>query len=352
MTVPLVSVCLPNLNTRPFLEERFETILRQTHANWELVVSDNFSDDGAWEFFEQMAAADQRVSIAQAPREGLYPNWNNCLRRARGEYVYIATSDDTMAPDCLEKMVRALEANPDCDWAHCSLVVIDEHGNRIEEPRWPECTVFAHGLGDMVTRPHIRRAPYDGLIHLSGQHVVLSITQLLIRRTLFARVGSFGSRWGSASDFNWEMKAGLVANMIHVPDTWASWRVHSAQATARLDIYHPDRDRRVEEMITDAVNTCEPLLAPVVAAGLRTRWLESTANMREYYAGLRQRRSVVDRRLFQLNQLIAGSSEARAQIVGRLSGQPKWDQTAPTELRTWLESIGMSPVVPVVDAAR
>src|SRR5688572_8802242 len=141
MTGPLVSVCLPNLNTRPFLEERVDTILGQTHANWELIVSDNYSDDGAWEFFQQLATADQRVSIAQAPKEGLYPNWNNCLRRAQGEYVYIATSDDTMAPDCLEQMVRALEDNPDCDLAHCSLVVIDEQGNRVQEPKWPDCTV-------------------------------------------------------------------------------------------------------------------------------------------------------------------------------------------------------------------
>ena len=103
MTSPLVSVCLPNLNTYPYLRERVDTILAQTYENWELVISDNHSEDGAWEFFQDLAKQDPRVSIAQAPREGLYPNWNQCVRRARGEYVYIATSDDGMAPDCLEK---------------------------------------------------------------------------------------------------------------------------------------------------------------------------------------------------------------------------------------------------------
>jgi len=222
MSTSLVSICLPNLNTRPFLEERVDTILRQTHQSWELVVSDNFSEDGAWEFFQELAKKDSRVSIAQAPKAGLYPNWNNCLRRARGEYIYIATSDDTMAEDCLEKMVRALDAHSDCELAHCPLVIIDERGRRMNDPKWPDCTVFAHGLGDLAGRPHIRRAPYDGLIHLTSQHVTLSITQLMMRRSIFAKTGEFGSRWGSVSDFNWEMKAGLVANMVHVPDTWAS----------------------------------------------------------------------------------------------------------------------------------
>jgi len=39
----------------------------------------------------------------------MYANWNNCINLAQGKYVYIATSDDTMTPDCLEKMVGALE---------------------------------------------------------------------------------------------------------------------------------------------------------------------------------------------------------------------------------------------------
>jgi glycosyltransferase involved in cell wall biosynthesis len=348
MTNPLVSVCLPNLNTRPFLEERTCTIFEQTYSNWELIVSDNFSDDGAWQFFERLAEKDQRVLIEQAPRQGLYPNWNNCLRRARGDYIYIATSDDTMASNCLETMVRALDANPDCDLAHCPLVFIDQRSHTLNEPKWPDCTVFAHGLGDLARRRHIRRAPYDGLIHLTGQHVVLSMTQLLIRRSLFSRIGDFGYRWGSVSDFNWEMKAGLVANMVHVPETWASWRLHTAQATATVDIHDPARDRRFEEMIEDAVQTCLHLLAPKVVQGLQSHWLDLSRDMRAYYTGLRLRRSVATRRLFQLEQLITGSKAVRSQIVGRISRQPKWGDVAPSEIRAWLESIGITPVIATV----
>ena len=40
MSQPLVSICLPNLNTRPYLEPRIESILAQTYRNWELIVSD------------------------------------------------------------------------------------------------------------------------------------------------------------------------------------------------------------------------------------------------------------------------------------------------------------------------
>jgi succinoglycan biosynthesis protein ExoO len=87
--------------------------------DWELLVYDSYSDDGAWEFIQQRAAWDNRIRVTQGPREGPYPAWNRCLCETKAEFVYIATSDDTMAADCLEKMVVALERYRDCDLAHC-----------------------------------------------------------------------------------------------------------------------------------------------------------------------------------------------------------------------------------------
>jgi glycosyltransferase involved in cell wall biosynthesis len=155
MKPPLISICLPNLNTFGHLQERADTIFAQTYQNWELVISDNHSEDGAWEFFQKLARKDQRVSIAQAPREGLYPNWNNCIRRSQGRYVYIAASDDTMVPDCLEKLAGALEQHADCDLAHCPLMVIDEVGAAVDDPKWPDCTVFADGMPELIHRAHV-----------------------------------------------------------------------------------------------------------------------------------------------------------------------------------------------------
>lgn len=344
MSSPLVSVCLPNLNTRPYLQERVDTILGQTYANWEMVISDNFSTDGSWEFFEELARQDPRVLIAQAPRQGLYANWNNCIRRAQGKYIYIATSDDTMALDCLEKLVAALEEHEDCDLAHCPLVFIDPAGDRVSYPKWPDCTVFAHGIRHLTGEYHVRRAPYDGLLHLSGKIVYLSITELLIRRSLFTKIGEFESRWGSVGDINWDMKAGLVANTVHVPDTWASFRRHPAQATASVQFASEEHARKVEEMAADAWSKCEPYLSPEVAAGLRDYWLDWSREMRTYYARLSQR-SAISKRLFQVSQFFQGGKAASAEVGYRLAGKPKWCDRAPGEIRAWLESVGLGPVV-------
>lgn len=345
MKAPLVSVCLPNLNTLPYLPERIESILGQTTSDWELIVSDNDSEDGAWEFFEDLARRDTRVSIAQAPRQGMYANWNTCIDRARGEFVYIATSDDGMAPDCLEKLAAALERHGDCDVAHCPLVVVDEIGAPLASHRAMGDALFKRSAPALVDQPHVRRAPYDGLLCLLREHVYYSITETLIRRSLFSRIGRFESRWGSVSDFHWHMRVGLTANTVHVPDTWATWRIHPHQATAFAIADKAEYHAKLEDMILDACRQAEPRLPPAVVTGLESHWLPWTRDMMAYYDDLLARPSAVHRRLYQFSSVFTGAAPARAEVARRLRGQPKWPDIAPLEMQHWLESIGIGPVL-------
>lgn len=226
---PKISILLPNLNNRPFLEERIETILVQTFTDWELIIVDSYSDDGAWELFQDYARQDTRIKISQAPRQGVYAGINECLKLAQGEYIYIATSDDTMTPECLEKMVNALEAYPECEICDSNVKIIDENSEEIKG--WWDNLQPMKFYGELMTKTHIRLAPYDGILHCAFETVYLSVTQLLIRRSVFDKVGLFRTEWGSKCDFEWRMRASLVCNTIHLPDTLATWRRHSQQAT-------------------------------------------------------------------------------------------------------------------------
>jgi glycosyltransferase involved in cell wall biosynthesis len=342
---PKVSICVPNLNTRPFLPERFETIFRQSFQDWELLVYDSYSDDGSWEYIQELAAHEKRMCIWQGPRQGTPSSWNPCIRSACGEYVYVATSDDTMALDCLEKLVTALEQHKDCGLAHCPLVLIDETGMPHPEQWWPEWTVFGQSAGELVNQPHVRRAPYDGLLPLTGRSAYFSFTQLLIRRSLFTQIGPLESRWGSIGDVNWYMRAGLVSNTVHVPDTCATLRVHAKSATSAVHFCTPEFYGKIDDMILDAVRACEGYLEPSVVSGLKLHWLDWTRDLRAYDRQCRRlRRNGVRRLLYQMAKLF-NCTAARSQIVGRLFGKPGWGEVAPAEIRRWLESLGLGPMI-------
>jgi hypothetical protein len=141
------------------------------------------------------------------------------------------------------------------------------------------------------------------------------------------------------------MKAGLASNTVHVPDTWATYRVHPTQATAAVNFHSGDYATKIEEMIQDAFLMCEPFLAPTVVAGLKSHWLPLARDMRLYYAELRNRRRAQNRRAFQATQVFIGTPATRLEMLRRLAGKPKWPEVAPTHIREWLDSIGAGPVI-------
>jgi glycosyltransferase involved in cell wall biosynthesis len=231
MKTPKVSILLPNLNNRPFLDARIRSIRDQTLEDWELVVMDGYSRDGSWEFLRDCAGRDSRIRLYRSAERGIYTNINRCLQLSRGDLIYIATADDTMAPEALDVLAAGLGKHQECDIAHCKLRIIDAEGNPSPEKTWDNFFIIRY-FGELIDVRHVRRAPHDGLLHYGGITVYTSLTQLLIRRNLFDKIGVFRTDFGSIADYEWDMRAGLVSDTIHIPEYLATWRVHRDQATA------------------------------------------------------------------------------------------------------------------------
>jgi hypothetical protein len=196
----------------------------------------------------------------------------------------------------------------------------------------------------MIDRPHVRRAPFDGLLHLLGGSVYISITQLLVRRTLFDLTGYFQKTWGSVGDFNWCMRAGLVADTVHVPQTWGGWRVHASQATAGVTFESREHARLVDAMIEDALISAAPELAPGVKAGLLPLSSEARAlRALTHEIATRRRNSRLARGSYLVAQLLSGSPAAREYVASRLLRRSSADWVR----RRLVASVKGAPLVPV-----
>jgi glycosyltransferase involved in cell wall biosynthesis len=308
MPKPIVSIVMPTLNSRTYLTERMQTILAQTLTDWELIVVDSYSTDGTWELLQDYARRDSRLHLSQAPKEGIYPALNRCIQQATGDYVYIATSDDTMLPTCLEVMVGALNAYPNCDICHTCLKVIDAQGEEVTG--WWGNTPIAQFYGELMGRKHKRLAPYDGLLYCALYSVFISLTQLLIRRSLFDRVGLFRSDWGSMGDFEWGMRSTLVCNTLHLPEPLATWRIHDHQATA---ITNPSSSK-FREKFCEMIVAALPILkthSPKLFERLDQQRLLFPYRLEQFTLGLAEQRNFLARLLFMVKFL-----SIRSDIVG------------------------------------
>jgi GT2 family glycosyltransferase len=244
---------------------------------------DSNSNDGSREILESHVRNDPRIRLIQAPRDGIYANLNRCLELSTGSYVYIATSDDTMTPDCLERMVRALEENRDCGLGHCCLEIIDETGGPVStEQGWHHRSPQKY-FGPWIHQPHIRRAPHDGMLHFGLGTVYASLTQLLIRRRVFEELGWFRTDCGPHADFEWGMRIGLQENVLHIPQALATWRRHRRQATQPDEILRAHARGDFRRFISAALTALRSR-NPALSAALRTSRLHDYCLVSEIVA--------------------------------------------------------------------
>ena len=268
---PKVSILLPSLNQRKFLEPRVDSLLRQTFADWEAIVLDSHSTDGSWEFFKSIAETDSRFRLHQVPREGLYAGLDRGLELMTGEFLCIAPCDDTMAPEFLAQMIEALGRCPDAGVAVCDCLFINRNGDELHAQDMitqmskrqinnllRSGNVRASLLSIRQRNPNYRPPPHDCLLHFTGRSVYFSLTQLLIRRASAKAAGFFETNVGSAADFGWLVRLTSLTGSVHLPKKLATWRFHGDQLSLRRDNTRLCAMNKMCQTILPAINRRYP----------------------------------------------------------------------------------------------
>lgn len=151
-----VTIAIPTFNRVGYLRTSVDSALAQTYPNLEIVISDNCSTDGTADYLATLD--DPRIVVLRQPRNlGMIGNWNECLRRATGEYFLLLSDDDLLEPQAIERLVSAIERAPapeEIAFSHCRCWVIDKDGNPINlDPIGPD---LEH-INDFVLAYYLKR---------------------------------------------------------------------------------------------------------------------------------------------------------------------------------------------------
>ncbi len=111
----LVSVIIPHFNRADLLAQTIDSVRRQSHQDWEVIVVDDGSDAQQWLAIQPLA--DERTHIIRRTDGTKGPSRcrNLGVAGARGHYILFLDSDDLLAPWCLAQRVQRAEAFPDQD---------------------------------------------------------------------------------------------------------------------------------------------------------------------------------------------------------------------------------------------
>lgn len=221
MSGELVSVIIPTYNRASTLREAIDSVLKQTYANFELLIL----DDSSWDNTPDVVAdfKDPRIKyLRHQCNIGLVANWTYGVKWAKGTFFSILGDDDKYKPEFLTRRIEAFSKMPDLVAATGSFECCDECGKRIR----------------------VSRLPCDDQKILFGRELIeftmASSGEWFVGATLY-RTSIVRSMWnkicvaGPALDFSMHVHLSLLENarIYFVNDNNIVLRVHAGQESRR-----------------------------------------------------------------------------------------------------------------------
>jgi glycosyltransferase involved in cell wall biosynthesis len=190
-TEPTVSVVMPVRDGARFLGEAITSVLDQTHPAVELIVVDDGSRDDSAEIARSYR---ERLVFVSEPPRGASAARNRGVELATGEFLSFIDADDLWPPTRLAVLLDAFRRRPEPDLAFGRML-------------------FFPGDGEPVT--------------------ALMGSALLLRRSLFNRVGGLAPEWRVGEFMDWFLRAReLGVKEVHIDDVVVHRRVHPDSLTA------------------------------------------------------------------------------------------------------------------------
>jgi glycosyltransferase involved in cell wall biosynthesis len=190
-------------NREKFIAEAIESVMASSFLNFELIIVDDCSEDNTVSIAKNFAEKDNRISLYVNNKNlGDYPNRNKAASYAKGKYIKYLDSDDTMTPNCLERMVIEMETHPEC----------------------------AFGISSRSLTHSIVHQPEDAYrVHFFERGILdLGPSFTIIRNEIFKLENGF---WElrCVSDFEFWMRLSLKYPMIEMETGLVTWRQHEQQ---------------------------------------------------------------------------------------------------------------------------
>lgn len=116
----MISVIVPNYNHSLYLKKRIDSILNQTYKDIELILLDDCSTDDSRVILEQYRnnALISHIIYNEENSGSTFKQWQKGIELAKGDFIWIAESDDWAEPFMLEKLIGAIDNDTSIAFCH------------------------------------------------------------------------------------------------------------------------------------------------------------------------------------------------------------------------------------------
>lgn len=124
----MVSVIIPNYNHAAYLQERIESVLNQTYQDFEVILLDDCSTDNSPDIIENYRSHPKvsHVLFNESNSGSVFKQWVKGINLAKGEYIWIAESDDYAEKEFLAEALLFYNAHPQVGLVYCDTNYISD----------------------------------------------------------------------------------------------------------------------------------------------------------------------------------------------------------------------------------
>lgn len=118
----LISVIIPVYNAELYLRRCIDSVLQQTYKNLEIILVDDGSTDRSGEICDSYCKENKNIRVIHKENGGTASARNSGLESARGDFIGFVDSDDCVAEDMYQSLLKYMHA--DIDVTCCGRVCI------------------------------------------------------------------------------------------------------------------------------------------------------------------------------------------------------------------------------------
>lgn len=225
-----VSVIVPNYNHEKFLTHRIESILKQTLAPTEIIILDDCSTDNSKRIINHYVDTYNNIKFVENSTNSgsTFIQWNKGVDLAKGDFIWIAESDDVAEPDFLKQITNPLNTDQNMVLAYCQSKRMNEKGDVVGN--WKSHT---DDLDDeLFKRDFVMEG--TGYIErfLIHRNTIPNASAVVFKRSVFQNTGGAPTGIRNIGDWLTWLKVLCYGKVAFVAEPLNNFRFHSKSVIA------------------------------------------------------------------------------------------------------------------------
>ena len=231
----MVSVIVPNYNHSDFLNLRLDSIFNQTFQDFEVIILDDASTDLSKGVIEKYRTHKKLSHIIynNVNSGSTFCQWKKGINLAKGEFIWIAESDDFSSLNFIEKLLPYLLFDKDVSIVFSDSNVVDEKSYKIDNTK--KWSPNIHGFRKIFEKSNTVIGRQICFSEFCFYNIFPNTSSIISRKSVLLKNISFlDVKMKNSGDWKFWFYIALDSKVAYHDESLNYFRKHTSNVTSSL----------------------------------------------------------------------------------------------------------------------